>query len=80
MTKLWESNILRKVVMRIKSGPCVTTSTRVTKFSVGPSASSFLKPNIYDIESFFYYVINKNMGCAHLDGMYYGFFTKILVF
>ena len=42
VTKLWESNILRKVVMRIKSGPCVTTSAASQNFRWGPRQDLFL--------------------------------------
>ena len=55
------------------------TSARVTKFLVGPSASSFLKPNIHDIEKFFL-LRNKQGHAVRTFVRYCGLFTKILVF
>ena len=54
------------------------TSARVTKFSVEPSASSFLKPNIHDIESFFL-LRNKQELAVRAFVRYCGLFTKTLV-
>ena len=84
VTNLRESNILRKVIyekklLGIKSGPRVMTSARVTKFSVGPSAISFLKPNIHDIESFFL-LRNKQEHAVRAFVRYCRLFTEILVF
>ena len=55
------------------------TSARVTKFLVGPSASSFLKSNIHDIESFFL-LRNKQEHAVRAFVRYCRLFTKSLVF
>ena len=51
------------------------TSPRVTKFLVEPSASSFLKPNIHDIEIFFL-LRNKQEHAVRAFVRYFGLFTK----
>ena len=67
-----------KKLLGIKSGPRVMTSARVTKFSVGPSASFFLKPNIHDIENFLL-LRNKQEHAVRAFVRYCGLFTKSLV-
>ena len=64
--------------MRIKSGPCVTTSAASQNFRWGPRQDLFL--NLLSMILKVFLLRNKQEHGMRTFVQYYGFFTKILIF